>query len=364
MGSERVNITTALARVALNSKLALGAGLGQTFRIQEDSRASKSKFVQNFPWQLFFQKGSPIPDIRVRMHGDGMNGKVAITREIRESFSSFSGDPSADASSVSRISYQTDERNAYINIDAGGSFINAHEFSPFSKVSRLNVPEVAVAAAVEKCVLPRLVDMKMNVQSKINIWDPFCGSGVIPIVLSRILSGIPAGSPAIPYPFLIFPCHASDAFERLVGDMQIIPHPMSDFTTVTATDSAVDAIAVAKSNWEKFSSMLPRTSGGDVIRYNVAFDRVFDIYSPPVGYGKVFVVTALPAGGDVTDTRRKYKRFQSMLQSLLREGRLLGCVVFTNKSRMLRSISDEQRWVIRERYFDVRGDVEVLELVS
>jgi 23S rRNA G2445 N2-methylase RlmL len=344
----------ALGKVHLKAWLTNSVYSGMRFPSECNSTLKLEKQVSQFPWGRFFQKGSPVPDIRIKLKEEGSLRTKEVRAILNESFTCFAGNHDPDIGHSPSIEFSNFSGRPSISVDSSGSLLNNLSYSPFSKSSRLSLTEVSAAAIMQRAVIPIIE----STSSQTIVWDPFCASGVSLFVLAKMIAGIPPGSPAVPYPFRSYPSHNPQSFQRLVDGISLTPLRCSGRVSLVGTDSSQEAVEVSKLNMAKFTASLPST-GVSPIGFDFSFSRVCDAYTPPGGSDKLLIVTALPTSGDV---ERKYKHFHSMLDSLRRESRLVGCVVTTNKSRIFRATTKE-KWLVKQRFFDSRRELELLELV-
>lgn len=350
-----------LSHTALNSRLARGIHMdfGHPFASKWESQAREG--MRALPWKTFFRENMPTPEVSAKCVRSRLLVPKHVAKLVHEAFEEFRG-KSRDSNLTSEIEVsgsapgilarvQDDEMR--LSIDAAG-VLNNFGFDEFESESRLDITESIAAACVQNSLIPSLND----IASRTTIWDPLCGSGIFPFVVSHILAGIPPGSPVIDYPFRRFPFHNPIVFNEAVDGLRLRPHPKHKLLRVIGSDSSLEAVQTARSNLERFRASLPTSDNVSTIPFPVEIERLPDAYTPP-GEGKMAILTALPAKGD---TERKYKRFHQMVESLVIDQRLVSCVVATSKSNQFRKLS-KFRWLTDLRIYDGRREVEVLRLV-
>ena len=351
-----------ISRVALRSKLTkrVYVSLGSEASVQWEKQMRE--VLSMCPWGTFYYKAAGMPEVKVKSANSRIFAPKYVTELGQEAFRNFKGHSvdsnvslesmADDATRSAPVYVRIDRDKLNVSIDAIGGSLNSQGLEPFKKNSRLDLDEVTAVG----CIMRSLVPALGGFSERTTLWDPFCGNGVLPLMVSSVLADLPAGSPAAPYMFRSFPRYSERDFASVVNSLVLNAHPKCHLITVLGTDASCEAIKVANRNLIKFRSQLPSLEGRDLIPFDVQFQRVFDAYSPPAG--DVFITTALPVQGD---TERKYLHFHKMINLL--EGRLKGAFVVTSKWNQFRKLSP-RRWITELRFFDGRRQVEVLKLAS
>jgi hypothetical protein len=153
--------------------------------------------------------------------------------------------------------------------------------------------------------------------------------------------------------------HNPTVFAGVANELVCQPHARIDLIESSVlSDSSIEAINISKTNMEAFKKSLPQVDSGDVIPFPIDIVRFPDAYSPPEG--RLVIVTALPIKGD---TQRKYKKFHDMVDKLMQDKRLAGCIVLTSKPVEFRRLS-QRSWLTELRFFYGGRFVETLRLVD
>ena len=354
-------LTTTVLKSRFVGGIHMPFGCGFSAKWENQAREALS----NLPWSIFYRKSASMPEVRVKSRESRLVMPKHVVGLIHEAFSEYKGkspdfqlenkawDSRTEFPSPAIVASVEDDVMR-LSIDAGGPHLNQIYLEPFTKQSRLRIPQICASAIVSTSLLPIIGSVSLPTV----IWDPLCANGVLPLMIAHTLAGFPAGSPASPYPFQQFPTHDPAVFTRIANSLTLQPHPKLGLLSVLGSDSATEGVGISSRNREIFLANMPSTDADDNVQFPVAFQRHPDAYTPP-SHGKVIIVTAVPAKGD---TDKKYASFHSMVDSLIREKRLMGCVVATSKSHQFRHAST-QRWLTELRFFDGRRDVEVLSLV-
>jgi hypothetical protein len=249
---------------------------------------------------------------------------------------------------------QVENNMMTVLVDGSGENMGRIEPEKFTSRFRLDVTESIAAGCTIKS-FGRVVE-KMSEPSM--VWDPFSGSGVLPLTAARTLAGVPPGSPAIPYPFRYFPTHDRATFDSVCSELNLEPHPNVHFISeIVMSESSKDAFKIMESNIVRFHQSLPSLDDQSVIPFPIGMERKPDAYIPPKD-GKIAILTALPCGDD---SARICLKFHDMLESL--QERLLGCVVLTSKPEEFKRLS-KRKWLSDLRIFDGRRFIECLYLVQ
>ena len=356
-----------LAEITLKSRVLKGVRvkLGNSFSAKWEKQVREA--LDRLPWKMFLSKTSTMPEIFVKSSNARLFAASRVRSMVEDSLKEFQGRTpfqqlehlplgSTPACSAPRVFVQVEEETFRIEIDAGGGLLNDFGFEKFESDSRLDLSEASSAAIILRS-LSRVVS---DFTKETIIWDPFSGSGHLMLTAARTLSGVPPGSPAIEYPFRMFPFHDRSVFAEKVSKLQIEPLANIDrITKLYATDSSLEAVEVMKRNLSIFTAGLPKANHTqNIIPFDIHIDRLPDAYIPPGSSDRVCILTSLPNKGD---SERKYMKFHSLIENLRKDNRLAGCVVACSKSNMFKKLSNE-RWLTELRFFDGRREVEVLSL--
>lgn len=354
-----------LSRVSLNSRLAKGVHirLGNKFAGKWEKQMREG--LLHLPWKLFYTQQSAMPVVRSKSWQSRIFSHKHIVELVQEGFKDFQGkspyenfarvDINQAALSTSPCLLAHVSKNELeLFVDAiGGPLNNTSGFESWEKESRLHIDSIVANGCVLRSLLPVIKDLS----SPFTLWDPFCGNGILQLMTTSILAGLPAGSPMNEYLFKGFPIHDSEVFNGISESLRLTPHAKLSLS-ILGTDASIEAIGIATRNFATFRSQLPTVSEVSTIPFNVSFERRIDAYTPPEG--KVFIMTALPVKGD---TRRKYMHFHKMVDDLVKENRLEGCIVLTSKWNQFRKLSTRQ-WMTELRLFSGNREVELLRMID
>lgn len=356
-----------LVEITLKSRLLKGVRvkLGNNFSAKWEKQAREA--LGRLPWKMFFSKTSAMPEIFVKSNNSRLFAASRVRSMVEDSLKEFQGrtpfqqlehlplglTPACISPSVF---VQVEEETFRIEIDAGGVLLNDFGFKKFESDSRLDLSEPSSSAIVLRS-LSRVIS---DFTKETIIWDPFGGSGHLMLTAARTLSGVPPGSPAIEYPFRLFPFHERSVFAEKVSELKIEPLANIDrITKFYATDSSLEAVEIMKGNLSIFTAGLPKSNQKhNIIPFDIDIARLPDAYIPPSSSERVCILTSLPSKGD---SERKYMKFHSLIENLRKDNRLAGCIVACSKSNIFKKLSNE-RWLTELRFFDGRREVEVLSL--
>jgi 23S rRNA G2445 N2-methylase RlmL len=346
------------SEICLNSRITTGGmiRIGEPFEVKWENQMRES--LSKLPWKTFFGGTTLLSDIVVKSSRSRLFSSQHIEQLFKESTSDLVDLQFTQSKFVTegcRLQVNIADNMMSIYLDACGRRMNDMCLEAFKANSRLHM-DTSIAAAIFARSLSRLLD---DCNSPMCIWDPFCGSGALALNISKVVAGIPAGSPTSSYPFRFFRTHNSSDFFRVADELRLKPHKnIHHVKRILATDSSVEAVQIATRNLEIFKSQLPHLNDGrDVLPFNVDVERLFDAYTPPGE--RILIVTALPVQGDI---ERKYSKFQDMIDQLLKKNTLSGCVVMTSKPNEFRRLA-RHNWLTELRFFDGKRFVEALRLV-
>lgn len=322
-------------------------------------------------WGAFYRKSSFPSHVSTRVYGSRLGNRKYIQNLVTESFNSSQegtdgaqlklaalADPAEQGNGPPlQISVNNDLMD--LHVDIGGDNLNQLQFQHFGEKSRLSI-----SGLMGTVVATRVLDnLRPGLTEKVDVWDPFVGSGSICISLVSVLSGTPAGSPNNNYPLKKLPSFDAGIFDHMVSRLSIQSHDLlNHVSSIIGSDSSMDAIVTAQKSWDDFGLRVPMLAHGQSpIMVPLKLERVYDAFTAPSGTRKLVIVTSLPGGGEYI---KRILHFHTMIESLVSQGRLAGAFVVTNKSHSFSKLSGQRRWLTDFRFKDEnRRDVELLRLV-
>jgi 23S rRNA G2445 N2-methylase RlmL len=284
-----------LSTVILKSRVLerIHISMGPNFTAQWEKQVREN--LVRLPWNMFYRKGSELPEVSVKSYRSRLHSEKLITSLIHESFHSSRGSPSDSVSPSPPILVRVEEDKFEISIDCGGS-LNLYNFQKLNLDSRIPIPQSVANGIIHRSIIPILKSIKKN---KIVIWDPFCSDGLLPLMTAHALSGVPSGSPARNYSFRRFPFHNFKIFNNISNSLNSSKFAKS--VRIVGTDSFKDSIAISNQNLSTMHSLIPAQSDGtSLLSVPVNFRRNIEAYKPPeICHDEELVVTtAVPVSKD------------------------------------------------------------------
>jgi 23S rRNA G2445 N2-methylase RlmL len=349
-----------LGTVSLKSRLssAIFLQIGDTFRATWEIQVREG--LERVPWGICFDSTSGVPPLMVKSLRSRIRAPSHVRSLVSECFPKQDEFKERDVSERAqggqraRLNVLINDDHFRVLVDAGGDFLTDRlPIQPFRSRFR-PIVSYQIAAACTRTAFSKVLD---DLCSPTVIWDPFAGSGILSLTAVHVITGVPPGSPYVPYPFRDFPSHVEKSFNSISQGLILDAHEkIGLIERLVASESSVDAARITNENLLRFYNALPLTSGEKVVPFPISVERYPEAYSPPRD-SRIAIMTALPCGDE---SERRYNRFHGMLESLAE--RLVGCVVITSKPKQFKKLS-RRKWVTDLRVHDGRRFLECLRLV-
>ena len=143
------------------------------------------------------------------------------------------------------------------------------------------------------CGIIQQTKLTERIKKKLTLWDPFCGSGGFLFEAAGIISGIPAGSPSIEYPFSYYPTHQPEAYKFAIEDISMTPSHGAENLKILGSDENIEK---AEKNFENFTQSLPREISSDSsslpCEIHICKAKASDAIQAVEG--RAMIITALP----------------------------------------------------------------------
>lgn len=203
-----------------------------------------TEVANNAPWRNFIPLHAPIPEFKVKTNKSRLFHPLHVAKVVEEVLthkrsnarhSQLNSDTldTVDGVSSPSVSVSIDEDELEMLVDAEGGLND--------RCRQGKLSHAALAAVIIKtgCLNSGLV------------WDPFCNDGSFMVEAAAMSSGLPVGSPTLPYPFTMYPTHAPESFRELIEQLHLRPHAQpptligSDFDVSVANEALSRMISTA-----------------------------------------------------------------------------------------------------------------------
>lgn len=256
----RLGLDRALTRGGVTGKtdttglwrLHLGSALAESVRVRLKSFTAHSfaeleAGLARLPWHAFLWRGQPV-EVRVTCHKSKLYHSDAVAERVERVIGErlAHGKPARSPVPKARVYLRLARDVVTPSIDSSGERLHQRGYRLFVEDAPLRE---TLAAAMVQC-LERLATEE---QSVTRVWDPFCGSGVLPLEWLRHSLDVWPGE-ARAFAFESWPTHDRASWIRFREE---VPH-RSQLTEAHAFASDIDekAIASARSNAER-TGLLP-----------------------------------------------------------------------------------------------------------
>jgi len=236
------------------------------------------------PWAAYLRRGGSLPRVRVTCHRSRLYHSGAVAQRVEQVLAQRLGDEAGDETE-GQVYLRLERNRVQVSIDASGDPLHRRGYR--LQVGQAPLRETLAAACLQAAGY-----------AGGPLWDPFCGSGTLPIEALAMAAGILPGTHRH-FAFERWPTHAPDEYGRWAASL---PAPGDASAQVFGSDRDPLALKAAAAN--------ARTAELDACLTLVEGD--FEQVAARIPAGTM-IVSNPPYGHRVPAQRDLYQRFGQLL---------------------------------------------------
>eukprot|EP01119_Soliformovum_irregulare_P023663 TRINITY_DN8311_c0_g1_i1.p1 TRINITY_DN8311_c0_g1~~TRINITY_DN8311_c0_g1_i1.p1 ORF type:complete len:334 (-),score=82.49 TRINITY_DN8311_c0_g1_i1:192-1193(-) len=272
--------------------------VGDSFKAE--SFAEMESALNNIPWGDFITRTST-PKISVSSHKSRLYHTDAVKERIAKHLNQNLPEDPSNSESSSHIFARLENDICQLSIDATGDLLHRRTSNKHITASPLR--ETLAAAMVH---LTGFQDTSWDSSDQVTIWDPFCGSGTIPLEFAGISTGNLIHRNMSSYHFQQWPGHRSDEYDRFLKEEETKKRKIPKKLKLIASDIDPRAISATSRNFE---NMFP-DSAENFAKFRGDFEKISEFV--PRG---AMCVTNLPYGiRENYEVSEIFRRFGKLVQ--------------------------------------------------
>ncbi|CAJ1368194.1 unnamed protein product, partial [Effrenium voratum] len=249
-GVAAVGTAETLWRSALQSRLAelVLVRVGEPFHAP-DTR-SLDEGLRRLPWQDYLTEEAPesVPIIKVSTEKSRLYHTKLLENHTAQSIRAarLPPRPFAQADKAApEVRVRLRHNQCQVSVAATGLM---HKRGARKAVGEASLRETLAAACVLASPLLRRLTAAQHNDEELVLWDPFCGSGAVLLEALEIALGEICGNVERHYPFMSFPCHDHEDFQRFAETLQPRPHAAVSKLTLIGSDASEEQLERCKRN--------------------------------------------------------------------------------------------------------------------